>query len=217
MMKTPPQSNRTFSVECFIVGGFLALFCLAGGLGVYLIMTGQLTASFLGQTSVTYSPSEAAALTSSAKPTAINIPMTLPPGSALRVNGRYVGDWHVKVDKIVVAKSVTNPRDGRVTKATGRFALLFLEVTNLERNPLTFSNVEIQVADSEGNGYKANPTASLAASYMYDLPLLPNVQPNDTCSLVLAYDLPLSGGTYYLVPAYMADNGGTGIALDMPE
>ncbi len=221
MSHIPPQSNNLFGIEFVIVAGLLALLCLLGGLGVFLLMRGAINVPALIPAPVSFNLNFSVLPTATPSPSrpisaTARIPTPLPPGSALRVTGKYVGYWLVRVEKIVVAKAVTNPHDGSETRATGRFALVFLQTTNLGEYPQAFPVVEIQVIDSKGTNYQSNVPASLAASYIYGVPLSPNLQPMAASSLVLAYDLPLDGSPYYLVPAYQAYQNGQGLFLDIP-
>jgi hypothetical protein len=146
--------------------------------------------------------------------TSTNTPTPLPPGSALTISGITAGNWTVKIEKVIVTKSVSSY--GNTTKAGGQFVLVFLQITNLGNDPDTFAG-GLNVKDLEGNLFSSEIVASIQASDTYGVPYGTMIQPGDSTTRLLAFDLPLNSAFYFLVPGILADDNGQSVILEIPK
>jgi hypothetical protein len=149
-------------------------------------------------------------------PTATSTATPLPPGSDILITGITSGNWRVSIEKILITKSVS--AYGSTTKAGGQFALIFLNVTNLGNDPDLFSGFgQVQVRDSSGKFFDEDGIVSTDAAMNYNVDFGSFIQPGDTTKRIVAFDLPMSSPSYYLVPnSILAEDNGQSILLVFP-
>ena len=143
------------------------------------------------------------------------LPITpLPSGSALLLTGGRSGEWKIEIQQVIIAKSVSSS-SGSSTTAGGQFALVFLNVTNTGNDPQVFRASGILVRDAEGVLYGDEHMATLSAYETYGVKYGSLIQPGETGTSLLAFDLTLDSEFYALVYAGSID--GNAILLDIPR
>lgn len=126
-------------------------------------------------------------------PTATSVPAPLPPGSTLSAV-----NWEVRVDRVEGADAVASAAGDQSVQASGRFALVYLSVTNTGLQPAALHASSVVIQDAAGAEYRNDNLASAYASspgcadFVLDLPA------GATACLVAAVDLPAQGGPYAL-------------------
>jgi hypothetical protein len=139
-------------------------------------------------------------------------PGFLPAGSAMTVN-----NWEVRADRIVTADAMTAPYSGEVFKASGRWALIFMAVTNRGLRPDTFVAVgQFQVLDANGTRSDEDPVVSFIAQDLHGTDLAVDVNPDASAYVVAAYDISRESAWYALVPGILADTHTTPVLLQVP-
>ena len=139
-------------------------------------------------------------------------PGFMPAGSPITVN-----NWEVRVERILTADSITWQAVGDTTYATGRWALLFLAVTNRGSVPETFyvwDQLEIQ--DAEGARYAWDSHVTLVAMDDYDLCCGLDIAPGATDHAVAGYDISRQSGWYALIPGPGAGSHTASVLLEVP-
>lgn len=134
----------------------------------------------------------------------------LPAGSSIVVN-----NWEIKVDKIIIAPSVS--AFDREEKAQGRFALVFMSVTNrgLSTNTfVAFGTVDVMDAQQR---FQENAVASSLAQTQYNTDIGAYINPDATNHVVAVYDISVESAYYLLVPGMLAPQNGMSLLLDVPK
>lgn len=150
-------------------------------------------------------------------PTAIPTATPLPAGSAILVEDTQGVKWQITVERIEVADTLTASFSDDVEKAAGRFALVFLSVTNRGLSPETFVAWGIlQIQDAEGRRYDENSVASFLAETTYDTDIGASINPDQTAHVVAVYDISRQSAYYVLVPGTLADPYTPSVLLNMP-
>ena len=107
--------------------------------------------------------------------------------------------------------------DGHKEKAAGRFALLFLEVTNRGLSPDTFlSDSLFNIQDADGNWFFERSMASINAKYQYNTDLTGIIDPDETVHTVAAFDISTQSDYYLLIPSNRVISTATSVMLDVP-
>jgi len=154
-------------------------------------------------------------------PTLIPIPPTLIPtptptatayplGSSIVIN-----KWRIQVKKVLTVPSISFYN--KTEKASGRFALLFMAVTNLDLSPQTFAFGLLQIQDADGQKYDQNITASLDAQIQYNTDSGTEINPDATQNVVAVFDIPNESAYYLLVSGYMYHQNGVSLLIDVPK
>jgi type VI secretion system protein VasI len=151
-------------------------------------------------------------------PTSIQTPTPLPSGSAITVSGSAIGKWQIKVEKILLTKSLSTSY-GTSSQASGQFALIFLTATNLSASQDIFRGFgKIDVIDDNGIIYEEDVVASPQALDVYGLDNLAlYIQPGASLHTIVVFDLPMNSQSYYLIPGGLADNDGQSIVLEIQK
>lgn len=169
----------------------------------------------------TATPTNTAVVPPTNTPTAIVLPTNtpLPPPPAAPVEGTgdvmTVDNWEIRVERIEFAETMSF--DDKIRKSAGRFALLFLAVTNRDLSPETFTafgTVEIQ--DAEGRRYEEDSVISFWAYVQYDTDIGAEINPDATEHVVAAYDISKQRAPYTLIPGSLADSNNGVILLPIP-
>ena len=126
-----------------------------------------------------------------------------------------VDNWEIRVERVEARDQMTFHEQLR--KPAGRFALIFMTVTNLGLSPDTFvafGTVEIQ--DGGGSTFDEDSVISFWAEVEYETDIGANINPDDTAFVVAAYDIPNRSDTYTLIPGRLAKQSTGSILLDIP-
>lgn len=131
----------------------------------------------------------------------------LPQGSKIAVD-----TWKVGVTRVVLTTSLSGA--GVMEKARGRFAILFLDVTNTGTAPDTFVALgRVAIKDAWGQAYAENPQATLLALDLYHADAGANINPNTVAHVVAAFDISPSSDYYTLGPGYLSKKSSGNVLL----
>lgn len=140
-------------------------------------------------------------------PTATSLPL----GSSIDIN-----NWEIKVEKVITTPNIS--AFNKTEKARGRFALVFMSITNHGYSPDTFvafGNVDIM--DAGGDRFEENSVASFDAQLQYNTDLGANINPDSTAHVVTAFDISLDSPYYLLIPGSLVSQNSTSLLLDVPK
>ena len=148
--------------------------------------------------------------TSIPTPTLMPTPV-LPPGSTVRID-----DWDITVNHIDIASELEASFSDREEKAAGRFAILYMSVTNRGLSPDTFVAWGcFYVRDRFGRNYEENTVATFLVQSAHDIDLGVDINPDETRQLVAVYDIPRGKTDYYMVPGPVAESASGIVKLDV--
>jgi len=140
------------------------------------------------------------------------MPTQMPPGGTMTVD-----NWEIRVERIETADTVTAPYSDATYKAAGRFALVFMAVTNRALRPDTFvAYGTADVQDAEGRRYEEDPAVSAIAMSIYNTDIPARINPDATVHCVAAFDISKQSSWYRLVPGSLADSYSGNVALSIP-
>ena len=127
-----------------------------------------------------------------------------------------VGNWEIRVERIGIAEKLTGV-GGKTEKAAGRFAILFLAVTNNGLSHATFiARGSLEIRDSEGGKYAENHLASAYAGHQYGTNAAVSLNPDETGFMLAVFDIPKRTNTYTLAPSSLAKSNTGVILLTIP-
>jgi hypothetical protein len=129
--------------------------------------------------------------TSTPPPTPTPTPPPLPMGSPLSA-----GNWGVRVDRVEMVGTLTSPSGDKTVEATGRFALIYMTVTNWGSRAETLHASSVFVEDAEGNRYGNDDLASAYASSGGCQDFALDIGPNESACVVAAIDIPVESRFY---------------------
>ena len=136
----------------------------------------------------------------------------IPVGGAMTVD-----NWEIRVERIETADTITSPYSDDLYKAAGRFALVFMAVTNRGLRPDTFVAFgTVDVQDAEGRRYDDDPVVGAIAMGIYNTDIGANINPDATKHVVAGYDISRQSAWYRLVPGSLADSYSGDIVLSIP-
>jgi hypothetical protein len=141
------------------------------------------------------------------RPTQAPTRVPLPMGSALSA-----GNWGVRVDRLETAGSLSSPAGDKAVEATGRFALVFLTVTNHGTRPATLHASTIYIEDADGARYANDDRASAYASSAGCLDYALDTAPGESACLVAVLDISEQSRFYLLG----LQGAGDTILLELP-
>jgi hypothetical protein len=113
---------------------------------------------------------------------------------------------------VEIADSVSSSSGGKTVTAAGRFAIVFLTVTNQGPRAKTLHSSSVYIMDAEGNRYPNDDQASAYASSADCLDFGLDVGPNESVCMVAALDISAQS-SYYLLSLHGADQS---VLLDVP-
>ena len=138
-------------------------------------------------------------------------PAPLPVGSSITVN-----DFQVQGERVLIAESLTNST-GIVQEATGRFAIVFMAVTNHASSPHTFVPFRnLDIRDAEGRQFEQDTLATFDVQLQYGTDFGLDINPNETAHMVVVYDISEQSSFYVLGPGARADPYTQSVLLDVP-
>ena len=146
-------------------------------------------------------------------PTPIPTATAYPLGSSI-----VIEKWQIKVNKIITVPGVSY--NNMLEKAAGRFALVFMTVTNLDLSPQAFDAFFItQIQDANGQTYDENTVASEYAQEQYKTDIFSLVNPDATQNVVAAFDISNESAYYLLVPGLLPSvhKNIESLLLDVPK
>jgi hypothetical protein len=175
--------------------------------------TAQLTALASGQ----ISPSPQILPSNTPFPTAHPTATALAAGESFVINDSDGNPWQIRVTNVLTADTLSSPSDHSTEKAAGRFAILFLEVTNRGLSPDTFVAYGfLDVKDATGHVSRENPIAFLYAMDIYGTDLCAAINPDESNNCVAVYDVSTQSDFYLLVPGLLVDPSGPKIRIEIP-
>lgn len=149
-------------------------------------------------------------------PTPLPTPIPLTAGSTVIVRDTFDHPWQIRVTNIEIADSMES-LSGRVERASGRFAIIFMDVNNQGLSPATFlPAAAFDVEDASGQRFEEHFVVSAYAESLYNTDICASINPNETQRCVAVYDISLQSDYYMLVPGFGADPNGPRIWLDVP-
>jgi hypothetical protein len=126
-----------------------------------------------------------------------------------------VDNWEIRLERIATVPSLTAL--GMKLKAAGRFAILFLAVTNRGLRPDTFVAFgTVDVQDGQGGRFQEDPPASGLAQWIYETDIGARINPDDTKHVAAAFDVSQDGKFYVLVPGSLAKEHSGRIEFQIP-
>lgn len=152
-------------------------------------------------------PAPAEPPTPTVPPTETPIPAPLPPGSTLSA-----GNWDVRVERLELTDAVYSGAGDASVQASGRFALIYLNVTNTGVHAAALHASRVVIQDAAGTEYRNNDLASAYASSPDCADFVLDLAPGTSACLVAAVDLPLRSDTYALT----LSGAGEWVLLELP-
>jgi hypothetical protein len=130
----------------------------------------------------------------------------LSPGSSFVIQNNYGEQWQIRVTRIETADSLKASYGNDIVKAAGRFAIIFLEVTNRGLSPGTFVAIGfLNIQDASGQEFENNFMATMYAQDLYQIGYCAAINPEATESCVIVYDISKQSDYYLFVPSILAD------------
>jgi hypothetical protein len=128
-----------------------------------------------------------------------------------------VDNWEVQIERVAVAEQMESSVTGQRIEARGRFALVFLAVTNRGLRPDTFVAFgTLEIEDAEGSRSEEDTMASTYAHFQYSTDIGANINPGETVHVVAGFDVSESSHFYQLVPGSLARAHSGSIVLGIP-
>jgi hypothetical protein len=150
-------------------------------------------------------------------PTLLPTLTPLPAGNPVVINDSDGNPWQIKVTKVLVAATLKPTYSKSVEKAAGRFAIVFMEVTNRGLSPETFVAFgTLNVRDASGQRFEANDIASFYAQDLYGADICAEINPDGTKHCVAVYDISKQSDFYMLIPGSLADPNAPTVFLKVP-
>lgn len=141
-----------------------------------------------------------------------------PTSTPIPLGGTMIVDnWEIRVERVETAAQITSPYSDDTYKAAGRFALVFMAVTNRDLRPNTFVAFgTVDVQDAEGRRYQEDPVVGAIAMFIYDTDIPASINPDATVHCVAAFDISRQSSWYQLVPGSLAGPSTGSIGLSIP-
>ncbi len=144
-------------------------------------------------------------------------PLPLPVGSPITIQDSDGVSWEISVTDVIIADELRSQVEDKVEKAYGRFAIVFMNLTNRGFSPETFIPTGVlMIHDSQGNPYGENGMASTYAMWVYETDLAAQVNPDETKHIVVVFDISKEGSGYSLTPGQLSNIYSPGVLLDIP-
>ena len=144
-------------------------------------------------------------------------PTPLPLGSVFIVQSDASGVWQIKVTHIEIAQTIQSPYSSTFVKAEGRYAILFLEVTNLTTYANTFVAYGLfYITDANGTHFEEDTIATVNAQDIYTTSYCIDINPGASDICVAVYDISQQNSSYTLSPGLLADPGMPEVQLQIP-
>lgn len=124
-------------------------------------------------------------------------------------------NWEIRVESIEIAETITSPSTNLRHNAFGRYALLFMDVTNRGLRTDTFEDFgNLEIEDAERRRYEENSAVSGIAMSIYGTDTGAKVGPDATAHVVVGFDISTRSGWYRLMHRDREESGS--ILLDIP-
>jgi hypothetical protein len=209
-----PERRKMSSTRWILIALLLAANVIViGGLGGVLLP--YLRKGFPTQPSAVSPTTDTATTTGAAVHTPappIPTPIRIPAGGTMTVD-----NWEIRLERIEIAETITSPSSRLRHNASGRYALLFMDVTNRGLRPDTFVAFgTVEIEDAEGRRYEEDFIASIVAQYVYGTDINADINPDATDHVMAAFDISTRTSSYRLVPGSLADSYSGSIALSIP-
>lgn len=150
--------------------------------------------------------------------TPIPAPVLLHAGERFVLSERgRMKSWEVRVLEVSESATIRDMATGLTERASGRFVIVALEITNADHSSDLFSpHGMLEVEDSSGRRFQLHLTGAVyerASRGADDCGLF---GPGETGRCVLVYDIPVGGEPLLLVPGPLADPRAPRVRLDLP-
>jgi hypothetical protein len=218
-----------------LLGGLLLFVCVALGAGLALraltvatpraVESSQSTVPTVALVSL--NPTAAPTLTTvslpspATSPTRTRVPNPTPRPTPVRtatvpnvvVDGRMtVDEWEITLSRVTFVDRVSAL--GMLEKAHGRFALVFMKVTNRGYSQDTFVAFGILVMKgASGTVSEENFVASGLAQNQFGTDIGASINPDASANVVAAFDVSTSSASYTLLPGSLAKKSSGSISL----
>lgn len=156
--------------------------------------------------------------------TEVSAPPTLTPtllaiGHSIIIREKYNDTvWEISVESIIFSDSLTSPITGRVDKASGRFAIIFLSVTNrgLSTDSFVSATGQLEIRDAKGKSYTEHLFAPMSAQEIYKTESGLNIPPDATAHIVTVFDVSKESASYILKSSNLSTSESSGLLLEVP-
>jgi hypothetical protein len=188
---------------------------LEGEIGSLVEACGLPKARFASASDATETtPGAAVAVSPTPFPTLVPTPTPLPSGSPI-----IVDKWEIRVDRILTAERLESGYSDSLEKARGRFALVFMDVTNRGFSPRTFVGFgHIEILDATGRTYEEEALASAYAMDKYQTDIAADINPDETVHVVSVFDISERSDSYVLIPGLLAsESSARALLLSVPK
>jgi hypothetical protein len=130
-----------------------------------------------------------------------------------------VDKWEIRVNRILTAERLESAYSDSLEKARGRFALVFMDVTNRGFSPRTFVGFgHIEIQDATGRTYEENTLASTYAMDKYQTDIPADINPDETVRVVSVFDISEQSDSYVLIPGLLAsESSARALLLSVPK
>lgn len=146
-------------------------------------------------------------------PTPMSAATPMPSGSAIMIDNWQIIPQRVEIQhELWLSESLIKP--------AGRFALVFMSVTNRGLRPNTFSAFgTLDILDEKNNRYEEDVQAHFYAFWLYEseLSLAVDVNPDETVLTFAVYDISESSAYYVMVPGLLAEESSGTVYLNVPK
>jgi len=102
------------------------------------------------------------------------------------------------VERVEITDAVFSAAGDESIQASGRFALIYVAVTNSGFQPAALHASRVLIQDAAGSEYRNDNLASAYASSPGCADFVLDLGPGASACLVAAIDVPVQGGTYAL-------------------
>jgi hypothetical protein len=136
----------------------------------------------------------------------------LPPDSTIKIQ-----NWQIQVVKVDTVEQINF--QGEIRKANGRFALLYLSVTNVGNVTNTFVGTfsYLDIVDNNFVRYEEDFVASFEAQVQKNMDMNGfQIAPGETRTVLVVYDISKDGDSYYLEPGLLEKEFKGKVSLEVP-
>ena len=138
-------------------------------------------------------------------------------GSSFVAQNKSGDKWEISVIKTGTADSLQASFSTAVESAAGRFAILYLQVTNRGPSTGAFSaGAFLEIQDASGRRFQESPAATFIIQVRDQIDLCVDMNPGATRTCVAVYDISTQSDYYRFVPSPSADPSTPPVLLTIP-
>lgn len=154
---------------------------------------------------------------STSSPLFTSSPLGLSAGSSFVAQNRNGEKWEIRALKSETARTLVATFSPDMESSAGRFAIIYLEVTNRGLSPGSFSAEGfLDVQDASGRKFEVNQSATFLVQARDGIDLCTDISPGTTRTCVGVYDISKESDYYRLVPSALADPNTRPVLLEIP-